>query len=281
MEFYIQQKKYTYDDLDEWIKHNLFKFNYYNGLNKMGNKQLTDDIGWSCTIKSFQMMLANYMNQINKEIDIVSLLYKQNGDLSIKKFITELNNLKYEEGKHLGSFLISKIYQQMIQNTPVSFEMHVTDDNLLDIQEIDFNKNNIFLYSTRLGLTTFDSKYYQLIKNCFLNPSFLGFVGGVGTASYYFFGYEPSTEYLVYLDPHVISKYKSTLKLKQLQAKHYSIVHISHINPSILFCFYSCNEKKFITFKKFLELNTCFNILNKQDYQIKNNSTTDSNWELL
>ncbi len=286
MEFLIRNKKYTYSDINLFVKKYLYKFNYYKNLNNLGKKKLCDDIGWSCTIKSVQMMIAFFISlnfKSSKEY-IIDLLYNENGLLSIYNFITTLNNHNYDEGKHLGSYLISKIFQTIInQSNNIPFMLYVTDDNILDITTIDFSQNNIYLYSTRLGLDLLNKTYYSLIENCFSINYFLGFIGGVGTSSYYFFGYEPKTQYLLYLDPHIVTKYNPGITLKKICAKNYSIIHISKLNPSITFCFYSTDSNNFIKMKKILEKKTCFNILNKVDYNInlQKKKQKEDNWEML
>ena len=64
--------------------------NYKNGPKK-------DDIGWSCSIKSVQMLLAYYFKKWNIEQCILSLIYKENGPLSIHSFIRKCIQNKCSE----------------------------------------------------------------------------------------------------------------------------------------------------------------------------------------
>ena len=133
------------------------------------------------------------------------------------------------------------------------------------------------------------NKYRELIYNCFHSEYFLGFIGGVGKSSYYFYGYDTNNNYLLYLDPHFITDYNPNIKYNQkLLAKNYQIVFIDNINPSITFCFYYRNYDSFLKLKKFLETKTIFNILNKIDEtqylnKINNKKKVEDNeeWEII
>ena len=289
MNYLIFNKTYNYDNILEYINKNFYKFTYINNYNKLlGKTKLNNDIGWSCTIKSIQMMFAKILNIFNKndKTKIVNDIYKENGLLSIQNFIEKLNNRNIDEGQYLGSYLISNIYSQIINKNQnkFDFEINVTIDNLIDINKLNFYKKNILLFSTKLGLDYLNKEYKPLIKNCFLSQYFLGFIGGVGKSCYYFFGLETNTENLLYLDPHIVNNYNKNIKdNSELLTKDYSLVHIDHLNPSITFCFYYNNYDSFMKLKKFLESNTIFNILNKNDYNKFYNTIkkTDNSWEII
>ena len=66
------KKKY----FDEHIKKYFIQLNYYNNYDKcIGDSQIKDDIGWSCSIKSVQMLLAFYFKKWNIEHKILPIIY--------------------------------------------------------------------------------------------------------------------------------------------------------------------------------------------------------------
>ncbi len=292
MNFLFQGKYFNYLEIQDYKKLHLFRFNYLNNFTTLlGEKQLTNDIGWSCTIKSFQMLLALILAKFNQSKNIIYFLYHETGDLSIHNFITCLNNKKYKEGVYLGSFLISNIYSQIIQKhqTKLKFNISITQDNIIDINKLNLHSKNVLLFSARLGLHKLNKQYYQLIYNCFQSKYFLGFIGGIGQSCYYFYAYDIKTNYLLYLDPHVVTNYNDTITKDELIAKNHSIAYIKNLNPSITFCFYYTDYKSFMELKKFLESKTIFNVLHKINYSKQKNSTknkkqiknTEDNWEII
>ena len=290
MKFLIQGTLYTSDLALEYTKSNLYKFNYYNNFTKSISKKnhLYDDIGWSCTIKSFQMMLSVMLSKINyrSKTHIITNLYKENGKLSIHNFVNYLNKKNIKEGNYLGSYLIASIYEEIIKNNKslFNFTIHKTLDNIIDIKKININTGNLLLFSTKLGIEKLNNQYKELIYNCFHSSNFIGFIGGVGKSSYYFYGYDTINNYLLYLDPHYITEYSNEVKYnKTLSAKDYQIVYIDNLNPSITFCFYYENYNQFIELKKFLETKTIFNVLNKIDekYISKEVKTKCDDWEII
>ena len=74
------------------------------------------------------------------------------------------------------------------------------------------------------------------------------------------------------------------MKLRYLSAKTHSIAYIKELNPSITFCFYYQDYETFMEVKKFLEMNTIFNILHKIEYTTikkKHIDIDNNNWEIL
>ena len=291
MNFLFQGEYYNYEKIQKYKKLNLFRFNYLNNfITLLGKKQITNDIGWSCTIKSFQMLVAIILAKFNQKKNIINLLYLETGKLSIHNFITYLNKKKYKEGVYLGSFLISSIYSTIIQQNQklLKFNIHLTQDNIIDINQLNLHSKNVLLFSTRLGLHKLNKQYYQLIYNCFQSKHFLGFIGGISQSCYYFYAYDIKTNYLLYLDPHVVTNYDSKITCNHLIAKNHSIAYIKNLNPSITFCFYYQNYQSFMELKKFLESKTIFNILHKIDYskkiidsKNKKNTKDNNNWEII
>ena len=264
----------------EIISKKLFQFNYIKNYPiTFGKTKINNDVGWGCAIRSFQMMLSYILqkNNINKN-KILSLLYKYDGKLSLPIFIKELNKRGYKEGTYLGGFLISNIYINLLLK--VSIDLFVTENNIIDIDKLYFNKFTILTFSVRLGINNIGN-YKNIILNCFNCKYFGGFIGGVGSSSYYFYAKDINNN-LYYIDPHNIMDYDNNIKdINKFLVKKYFSINIKKINPSITFCFYYSNYYEFIELKKFLEKYTLFNILNIKDNKKYSCSNSSKEWEII
>lgn len=256
---------------------------------KSGPKK--DDIGWSCSIKSVQMLLAFYFKKLNIEHKILPIIYKEKGNLSIHSFIRKCiqNKCSEQAGDYFGVFKVIQIYKELLYehnifnlNYP---HIHTTTDNIIDIDEIYRNKPTILIYTTRLGMNYLDPFYKEMILNMFKCQHLDGILGGVGKSCYYFVARHTYLENLIYLDPHFITDYNDNIKLCELKDTNYISTNIDNLNPSLTFCFSYKTEIEFMELKKFLEKNTIFNILHKNS--IKSNTITcvssedNSDWEVF
>ena len=273
------EKKETF----ELLTKNLFHFTYTTYPISFGKTKINNDVGWGCAIRSYQMMLSYVLNKIKDKNEILSLLYKYDGYLSLPVFIKELNNKSYKEGKYLGSYLISNIYSNLLKKNKI-IDVFITENNIIDIEHLNFNKFTLLTFSIRFGITSI-GKHKNYILNCFNCKQFGGFIGGVGVSSYYFFA-KDDKENLYYIDPHKILEYNTEhndiKNINKFLVKNYSCININKINPSITFSFYYNNYNEFLELKKFLEKYTLFNILNIKDdknYKCKNNSKDD--WQVV
>ena len=268
---------------DEYMRDNHIQFNYTNNFNKpLTCKQLKsgaiisvcDDIGWSCSIKSVQMLLSYYFIKWNKSHDIMDDIYREKGSLSIHKFLKKCKtqNCKETVGDYFGVYTVLQIYKMLLtennifqtcDNIPYDF-MHITTDNIIDIDEINRNEKTILIFSTRLGMNKLEDYYKEMIIRLFLCPHFDGILGGVGKSCYYFMGRHTYLDHLTYLDPHFITDYDEHKLLDEIRGVNYLSTHIDNLNPSLTFCFSYDNIDEFMVLKKFLELNTVFNILHKK-----------------
>ena len=105
MNFLFQGKYLSFKQIKDYKKLSLYRFNYLNHFSTLlGEQKLTNDIGWSCTIKSFQMLLALILSKFYQSNEIITMIYKDNGILSIHNFIKYLNKKHMKEGVYLGSF---------------------------------------------------------------------------------------------------------------------------------------------------------------------------------
>ena len=259
------------------------------------NRPKKDDIGWSCSIKSVQMLLAFYFKKFEMETQIISDIYKENGPLSIHSFIRRCIQDKCNEqaGDYFGVFTVLQIFKKIIFEKRIftgesSYNnVHITTDNIIDIDKIQRDKPTILIYSTRLGLDKLDPHYKEMILNMFKCVHFDGILGGVGKSCYYFIARHTHLENLLYLDPHFITDYNDNAKLQDLKDTNYISTNIENLNPSLTFCFSYRTEDEFMELKKFLEKNTILNILHKQSVNLPKKlkgilkKTNEPEWEMF
>jgi hypothetical protein len=250
-----------------------------------------DDIGWSCSIKSVQMLLAFYFKKWDMESQIIPEIYKEKGNLSIHSFIRKCIQDKCNEqaGDYFGVFTVLQIFKKLIfENNifnPSYDNIHITTDNIIDIDEIQRNEPTILIFSTRLGLDKLDTHYKEMILNMFKCVLFDGILGGVGKSCYYFIARHTYLENLLYLDPHFITDYNDDIKLLDLKDTNYISTNIDNLNPSLTFCFSYRTEDEFMELKKFLEKNTILNVLHKTYSRLpklaKRTNNKEPEWEIF
>lgn len=260
-------------------------------LTTYNNCPQKDDIGWSCSIKSVQMLLAFYFKKWEIEKYIISDIYKEKGVLSIHSFIRKCIQVKCNEqaGDYFGVFTVLQIFKTLIFENHIfnsSYDnIHITTDNIIDIDKIQRNQPTILIFSTRLGLDKLDPHYKEMILNMFKCKQFDGILGGVGKSCYYFIARHTHLENLLYLDPHFITDYDDSTTLYDLKDTNYISTNIENLNPSLTFCFSYRTEDEFMELKKFLEKNTILNILHKTYSKLprlaKRTNNKEPEWEIF
>lgn len=250
-----------------------------------------DDIGWSCSIKSVQMLLAFYFKKWEMEPRIISEIYKEKGVLSIHSFIRKCiqNKCNEQAGDYFGVYTVIQNFKKLIFENQIfnpSYDnIHITTDNIIDIDKIQRNQPTILVFSTRLGLDKLDPHYKEMILNMFKCVHFDGILGGVGKSCYYFIARHTYLENLLYLDPHFITDYNDNVKLHDLKDTNYISTNIDNLNPSLTFCFSYRTDDEFMELKKFLEKNTILNILHKKYSKLpklaKRTNDKEPEWEIF
>jgi len=250
-----------------------------------------DDIGWSCSIKSVQMLLAFYFKKWEIESNIIPDIYNETGVLSIHSFIRKCiqDKCKEQAGDYFGVFTVLQIFKKLIFEkhifNPSYDNIHITTDNIIDIDKIQRDQPTILIFSTRLGLDKLDTHYKEMILNMFKCVQFDGILGGVGKSCYYFIARHTHLENLLYLDPHFITDYNDDIKLLDLKDTNYISTNIENLNPSLTFCFSYRTEDEFMELKKFLEKNTILNVLHKKYSRLpklaKRTNNKEPEWEIF
>lgn len=288
--FQVKNKLYSKVHFDNFLKENYYQFNYLNHYQKLlinetsnSDTENDSDIGWSCTIKSIQMLFASYFAKNHCADKIIPIIYKDSGFISVHSFIKMAYKLKYKEtlgdyyGIHKSLCVFNNLIRKYDHNYKIlNYEFHMTTDNIIDITQIHIYKPTILLFSTRLGANKLENYYKELILKAFTSCQFDGLLGGVGQSCYFFIAKHTCADNLIYLDPHFVTDYNENISLNDLKATNYLCTHIDTLDPSMTFCFSYRNYKEFLELKKFLEKNTIFDITNKEAYININSCETNN-----
>ncbi|KAF8303098.1 hypothetical protein DL93DRAFT_2030939, partial [Clavulina sp. PMI_390] len=120
----------------------------------------------------------------------------------------------------------------------------------------------LVLVGARLGLDSITPVYHEPVKKTLTYPQSVGIAGGRPSSSYYFIGYQG--DHLFYLDPHHTrpaiplqplrepsrpgtdsedhNTHSSTNDLRTFHCDRVRKVHVSSIDPSMLFAFLCRDE---------------------------------------
>jgi len=278
-EFYISGGLYDKNKINN-ITNTLYHFTYVKYDIPFGKNNILTDALWGCMIRSYQNMLSMCLKYIYNGDELLNFIYKENGILSIQKFVKNLMNSSYE-GKYMGSYFVSSIYKKIVNNENLKFKLYLSNNNIISLEKININKCGIICFSAKLGRFYVENKYINSIKECFKIRNFIGLLGGINKKAYFIYSLD-NYDNLIYLDPHCINYYdKNFIKNKnKLLAKDYNSIKINKINPSIMFCFFFRNKFELHELKKTLENHYLFKIVDKEK-KINLTNKEDNGWSII
>ena len=274
----------------------------------------SSDIGWGCTIRSGQMILAETLLRMN--LGRQWRLYHNKShslahknilnyfiDVPSKDHFFSIQNithygLKYNKniGDWYGPETISKVIRDIVNSIDqVELKIYIPENNDIiidDIKVLSPNFQNILiLIPLRLGLTNINDQYLKYLFDFLELPQSVGFIGGKPTKSFYFVGYQNND--FIYLDPHnnqnLIDHENFFPKLHDLLSYHdkdINLIDSKTIDPSLTIGFFIKNEQDFDKFKNSLSQifknNNIFNInQSKVDYNYKSSEIINDEWEFI
>ena len=227
--------------------------------------KITNDIGWGCTIRSGQMLVANTLlrdllnlyktTNKNSNIDIDINEYKKiigyfndnyNSVFSLHNFTNYYEKMNIIPGNWIGPYSFCKIleyYKDELFKHNIFYMNCINGElNLKSIQTNNTNISYVFTFPIRLGISEIGYEYHENILYYTRLKYFNGIIGGNKTASFYFVG--SVNNKLIYLDPHYVSKYNLLQNIEEYYTKNVKYLDIKNLSPTFSICFYCKNSNE-------------------------------------
>lgn len=213
-----------------YARKGLFFCCYRNGFPNIDG--YTNDVGWGCTIRNYQTLIANAILINNKEKNALSFVHDDyRSPFSIQNIV--LAGKKY--GINVGDWFSPSIAAKCIRDIAIT-------TNTLDFKFLiygdDYKKGDaldapaIIILPVKLGVDTMELFYLTIIMEILNDENNVGIIGGQGDSSFYIVGVDKMK--FTYLDPHELRAHEDDYNhVKKLYS-----MKISSLNPSISIPFY-------------------------------------------
>ena len=191
---------------------NLILCCYRHGFPPIGG--YTDDVGWGCTIRSFQMLIANTISVQCESIDAISFVVDDaQAPFSLQNIVLEGKKYGIEPGDWFAPSVASKVIRDIMKKENgmleklLGFQVMVYGEDLLKGQELQ--SAALVILPVKLGVDTIDASYHETLYNILEDEHCKGIIGGHGSSSHYFIGLEKETGgvKINYIDPHEVREH--------------------------------------------------------------------------
>lgn len=197
---------------------------YRHNFETVGN--YSDDCGWGCTIRSFQMLLGNTLMKLGCPSSILKK-YLSDSYQNLFSLQNILKQRSLQPGDWLSPSTVAKCLEQMPLDRRVPFSIR----SYPHLTNVTFPL--LLLVSTRLGSGfTISEQYLKDVESSFRSQTSAGIVGGRKGSSYYFIG--SSDEGIYYLDPHRLRDHSDS---NYVGSKFLTPLPITQLDPSMTFGF--------------------------------------------
>ncbi len=265
---YLLGNRYGGTGIDKLVD-KLIYLGYRYDFPPLHQTEITSDIGWGCTLRSGQMLLANCLLKIQYPLlyyptrpvlksyyNLISLFRDDSANLfSIHKLVAKYPKYGKNPGDWIGPYtlcqLISDVSITLFKLEKINY-ITCLDHNIKSDQFNRTNQDNqqqkyLVAIPVRLGLEHLDTAYYQNIIYLTTCPYFMGIVGGEGHKSFYIVGSDGNN--LVYLDPHCLQAYcPDKLDLASYQNKKFHYLQIKKLAPTFTIFLWLDNGEKIDSF---------------------------------
>lgn len=203
---------------------------YRNGFSSCDG--FTDDVGWGCTLRSFQMVLSNALSSAGVSHpeqyimdDPTTCPFALQHLVSVGKKVYKIRAGEW----FTPSMGARALYECCPSDLPLSVRLHGEKE----ITEDSFSKPVLLLFAVRLGIDRLEKNVQETLKKFLKDERCMGLVSGKKTSSYYIIGLTPE-ENPVYMDPHELRSYQDG---NYKCAKLHSNIPLGSLNPSMAIAF--------------------------------------------
>lgn len=208
---------------------------YRHGFPEVGG--YTDDVGWGCTVRSFQMLIANTISKFRKDIDPITFVidYKQ-APFSLQNMVITGGKYGVEPGDWFSPSIAAKVLRDIMKEGEGSLE-EVLEFRVIVYGE-DYkkgedgskfqNKPALVILPVKLGVDTIDESYHDVLSEILKDTRCRGVIGGNGSSSFFFTGIDESRK-VTYLDPHDMREHDDP----NYVARKVHKMSMSAMNPSV------------------------------------------------
>ena len=267
-EIYLLGKKFDLkkNDLFE-IKLFFEKLKIFTYTKKFCYKnKIVDDIGWSCCLKTGQMLLINFIiknllikNKNFSEEKIINFFINKNifGICNFlefgfknfgKDFEKQWNQIEFFQ---TASKILKKKKKIFLKNLLLNFKKKNSKrkKKKKKIEKtLKKGKGVLLIINFQLGQKKINLEKKNFLEKLIKNKFFCGAVAGEKNLSYYIFGFFKNK--FIYLDPHEIL---DNNKLNDFKVKNFNEISFCDLHPNISVSFFFKDFKFFEEFKFFFE----------------------------
>ncbi len=226
---------------------------YRHGFSPL--KTYTNDCGWGCTIRSYQMLIGKTLLSLPDQIKEKFILENNFNDVLCHFLIDDPaapfsihNIVKHGEkyGKTAGEWFTPSEAVRAGMDCFDQDKSHWKFSELFDMSLVPYVKDDpifphLIIFTSRLCPNVMDDEGEKTLVNYFNHPACIGIVGGKKSSSFFFFAMNEKHE-LFYLDPHELREttdnsftFSGTLK---------DPIPVKDIDPSMSMGFLVYNEKE-------------------------------------
>lgn len=249
----------------------LYWFTYRTNFPKLAKSDLTNDIGWGCTFRNTQSMLANVIK--NKySIEQIKELFLDKPSLSnpfsIHNMLIHGKCFDKQLGEQYGPNATCIMIQKCNEFANIDLNIYIAKDSTIYKDQV--KSNTLILIPIRLGLEEISEEHREQLLNLLEFSCSKGIIGGKGKSSYYYVGKKEKTLY--YLDPHTIQKFDDYV----LHCDKVNSMDITEIDPSMALCFYCEKEEDLDNFYELSKSIELYKIEeNEKEYVVSNKEDDD------
>jgi cysteine protease ATG4 len=225
------------------ILQDLYYTCYRNGFPSY--KGFTDDVGWGCTLRCFQMIVANFLANLGV-VEPETYIYDDPmvSPFALQRLIS-IGSTKYEIelGEWYNPSTATKILQNCLNsNYNKSYPLFPAKIMIHGIDNLsEFLYPLLLLFPVRLGIDKLEKIYHENLLDFLQHPCSMGFIGGKRSSAYYIVG-STSNNKLVYMDPHDLRKHNDhNYKCQKL----YDNLTFEKLDPSIAIACILKNQQQY------------------------------------